>query len=43
MPECSCGEWVSLKFARIFGDRDDQVEICLECSEREEIRRSTLR
>jgi hypothetical protein len=43
MLECvECGGWVSVKFARIFGDRNDEVEGCLECAEREEVRRAVL-
>jgi len=33
MPECSnCGGHVTEQFARVFGDRDDVVHGCVECS-----------
>jgi len=28
----NCGTYVSSRFARVFGDNDDQVYRCIECS-----------
>lgn len=35
MPECNnCGEFVSLDFARVFGNNYNEVKACLDCSTR---------
>ncbi|WP_336359682.1 DUF7563 family protein [Haladaptatus sp. ZSTT2] len=35
MPECNtCGEFVSLDFARVFGNNANEVRACLDCSTR---------
>lgn len=38
MPDCeSCGSFVSADFARVFGNNDDTVQACLECTSMTEI------
>ena len=33
MPHClNCESFVTTDFARVFGDQDDEVHACLECS-----------
>ncbi|MFB9805037.1 hypothetical protein ACFFQF_06330 [Haladaptatus pallidirubidus] len=42
-PRCACSEEVSLQFARVFGDNDNEVFACRACSslsERQKVMRS---
>lgn len=44
MPVCSnCGEHVTAKFARVFGDNDDNVNKCIACATNAELDESPSR
>ena len=40
---CDCGETVSIDFARVFGDNDDNVSNCIHCSTYREIHGNEIR
>lgn len=41
MPVCDCGKHVTERFAKVFGDNDDEVHSCPRCATEKELNAGT--